>query len=185
MFSQASVSHSIHRRGGGCAWSHVPLGRGGMLGGGYVQGMVCLDGGYVQGVVGRSGEVGNTNLIITRMHSSRMRTTCYSSCLLGGVCLSACWDTPPAWTPQTWMPLKPPTPRSGAWTSSWVWVWTSPGPGHPHRYGPGHPPPQGVGLDTPPPARPPNLPPGSGPRHPPTRPPNLPRGPGPRHPPPL
>ena len=31
----------------------------------------------------------------TRMRSSRMRTACSSSHLLGGVCLSACWDTPP------------------------------------------------------------------------------------------
>ena len=28
------------------------------------------------------------------MYSSRMRTARSGSCLLGGVCLSACWDTP-------------------------------------------------------------------------------------------
>ena len=42
------------------------------------------------------------------MHSSRMRTVRSSSRLLGGVCLSACWDTP----------LQ-------------AWTWTPPGPGHP------------------------------------------------------
>ena len=31
----------------------------------------------------------------TRKHSSRMRTTHGSSCPCGGICLSACWDTPP------------------------------------------------------------------------------------------
>ena len=36
------------------------------------------------------------NIIVTRMHSSRMRTARSSSRLLGGgVCLSACSDTPP------------------------------------------------------------------------------------------
>ena len=44
-----------------------------------------------------------------------MRTVRSSSRLLGGVCLSACWDTPP----QAWSP--------------WAWAWTPPGPG------PGHP----------------------------------------------
>ena len=104
----------------------------------------------------------------TRMHSSRMRVARSSSRLLGGVCLSACWDTPPS----------------------------GPGPGHPLGVGLDTPPP-GLGLDTPMPlARPPNLAAGSGPGHPPTsplglgldtpaRPPNLPPGPGPRHPFPL
>ena len=50
---------------------------------------------------------------------------------LGGVCFSACWDTPPG-----------PGPPGVGLDNPWVWVWTPPGPG-----GPGHP--QGVGLDTP------------------------------------
>ena len=50
--------------------------------------------------------------MLTRMHSSRMRTARSSRCLLGGiggVCLSAYWDTPPsvwAWTPPL---ARPPT----------------------------------------------------------------------------
>ena len=87
---------------------------------------------------------------ITRMHSSRMHTARSSSRLLGGgVCLSACWDTPP-----------------------WVWAW------RPSQCGPGNPPP-GIGLETPPgqtpqlppwvwawrppPGQTPQLPPGCGP----------------------
>ena len=46
---------------------------------------------------------------ITRMHSSRMRTACSSS-RLGGVYLSACWDTPQvwAWRPPSQTPQLPP-----------------------------------------------------------------------------
>ena len=42
----------------------------------------------------------------TRMHSSRMRTARGSSRQLGGVCLSACWDTHllPVWA---WSPCQP------------------------------------------------------------------------------
>ena len=52
------------------------------------------------------------NFQTTRMHSSRMRTARSSS--RRGVCLSACWDTPPwvwAWrpSPQVWA-WKPPRP---------------------------------------------------------------------------
>ena len=53
------------------------------------------------------------------MHSSGMHTDHSSSHLLGGVCLSACWDTAP-----------------------FVWVWRPPGHGHgdPPGVGPGDPP---------------------------------------------
>ena len=62
-------------------------------------------------------------------------------CWGGGVCLSACWDTPP----------DPGSPQVCAWTLSGC------GPGHtPPRCGPGQPPPNqtpnhplGLGLDTP------------------------------------
>ena len=37
---------------------------------------------------------------LTRMHSSMMRTARSSSHQLGGVCLSACWDTPPRCGPR-------------------------------------------------------------------------------------
>ena len=56
----------------------------------------------------------------TRMHSSRMRTTCSSSHLLRG-CLPQCMLE---YTPQVW-----------AWKPPWVWVWR-----HPPRCGPGDPP---------------------------------------------
>ena len=80
----------------------------------------------------------------TRMHSSRMCTDYSSSHLLGGVCVSACWDTPPGPGLET--------PR--------VWTWTPP-PTTPNL-------PLGAGLDTPPsvgldsttiPGRPPTPPP--------------------------
>ena len=72
------------------------------------------------------------------MNCSRMHTAHSSSHLLGrGVCLSACWDTPPP---------GPEPPRCGPEPP--VWAWT----------------PLGVGLDTHL-ARPPNLHPGPGPRH--------------------
>ena len=49
--------------------------------------------------------------VITRMHCSRMHTPRSSSRLLGGVCLSACWDTPPpSWTPRVWAWTPPPQP---------------------------------------------------------------------------
>ena len=47
------------------------------------------------------------------MHSSRMHTTLSSSCLLGGVCLSACWGTHP-------LGVGLETPL--------VWAWRSPRP---------------------------------------------------------
>ena len=65
------------------------------------------------------------NTHTTRMHSSRMRTARSSSRLLGGVCLSACWDTPPGSGPGD-LPLPGPGHPQ-------AWAWTPP-PGH----GPGH-----------------------------------------------
>ena len=55
-----------------------------------------------------------------------MRTARSSSCLLGGVCLSACWDTPPRPGPEHPYGVGLETPRAQAWT-----------------------PPMGVGLDIP------------------------------------
>ena len=62
-----------------------------------------------------------------------MRTARRSSCLLGGVCLSACWDTPPGVGLETSHNQTPQPPP-------WVWDWrpplgqnpppTSPGFGH-------------------------------------------------------
>ena len=76
------------------------------------------------------------------MHSSRMRIARSSSCQRGGVCLSACWDTP--------LGVGLETPQVWAWTPPWC------GPGHPPRCGPEDPPrpdpstpPLGVGLETP------------------------------------
>ena len=67
---------------------------------------------------------------------------------VGGVCLSACWDTQP---PQVWA-WGPPRCGPGA---------PQCGPGDPPGYGPGDLP-LGVGLETPL-ARPLNFPPGCGP----------------------
>ena len=71
----------------------------------------------------------------TRMHSTRMRTTRSSSHQLG-VCLSACWDTPPRHgpgDPPLARPLNlPPPPGCG--------------PGDPPGKTPQAPPP-GVGLE--------------------------------------
>ena len=75
-------------------------------------------------------------LVVTRMHSSRMRTICSSSLLLGGICLSACWDTLPG--PGSGDPLEPVPGHP----SPWACTWTPPPPG----LGMDHP---GVGLDTP------------------------------------
>ena len=60
----------------------------------------------------------------TRKHSSRIRTTCSSSYLFGGVCLSSCWDPPG-------VGLETPL----------VWAWRPPrcGPGDPSGCGPGDP----------------------------------------------
>ena len=90
----------------------------------------------------------------TRMHSSRMRTSRSSSCLLGGGGgLSASVHAgihPWAWTSPSRPGPPPPRHRHGhpplgwAWTPQ-VWAWT------------------------PPMARPPNPPLGPGPRHPPPR----------------
>ena len=118
------------------------------------------------------------------MHSSRMHTAHTSSRLLGGVCLSACWDTPQVWAwipPWVWawrLPrYGPGDPPTLGLETPWVWAWRPPrcgpgdstgvgletplcGPGDPPRCGPGDPParplnfPLGVGLETLPPARP-------------------------------
>ena len=75
------------------------------------------------------------------MHSSRMRATRSSSHLLGGICLSACWDTSWAWRPPT--PVQTPNlPQVWAWRPPWVWVWRPPWPDPqpPPRCGPGDPP---------------------------------------------
>ena len=65
-------------------------------------------------------EIQGSKIQINRMHSSRMRTARSRSCLLGGgVCLSACWDTP-----LQGVDLETPL----------VWAWR---------------PPPGVGLETP------------------------------------
>ena len=80
----------------------------------------------------RPGDIFTKNCMKTRMHSSRMRTVRSSSRLLGGVCLSACWDAHP---PGPGPGPQPPTPPA-------LGLDTLPG----------------LGLDTSP-ARPPNLPP--------------------------
>ena len=53
-------------------------------------------------------------MVKTRMHSSRMRTgrslTVRQALLPGGVCLSACWDTPQEQTPP-WEQTPPPPRR--------------------------------------------------------------------------
>ena len=77
-----------------------------------------------------------SKLLNTRMHSSRMRTTCSSSCLLWGwVCLSACWDTPQVWAsrPPLGVCLETPSgcgpgeiPWVWAWRPPWVWAWRPP-----------------------------------------------------------
>ena len=87
----------------------------------------------------------------------------------GGVCLSACWDTPPgplgtpqvwAWRSPRWGPGDPPgqTPQP----PPWVWAWRPPIPGQTPQLPPGFRPgdptwpdpstfPLGVSLETPPP----------------------------------
>ena len=69
----------------------------------------------------------------TRMHSRRMSTTHSSSRLLGGVYLSACWDTPQvlAWRPPS-VGLETP-PRCGPGDLPRC------GPEEPPRCGPGDP----------------------------------------------
>ena len=79
---------------------------------------------------------GQTDTCKTRMHSSRMHNAHSSSHLLGGVCLSACWDTPQGvgletppplgvgletckacWDPTPWRPARhagiPPAMHAG------------------------------------------------------------------------
>ena len=86
---------------------------------------------------------------VTRMHSSRMRTTRSSRHLLGGVCLNACWDiplgvgleTPPGHTPQLppWCGPRDPL-RPDLSTSPFVWAWRQPQArplNFPPGYGPG------------------------------------------------
>ena len=104
------------------------------------------------------------------MHSSRMCTTCSSSSLLEGVCLSACWDTSPRCGPGDPPGCGPGDPLVWAWIPPdvglgicQVWAWRPPGcqldtPSvglEPPRHGPGDPPwcgpgnPLGVDLETP------------------------------------
>ena len=82
------------------------------------------------------------------MHSSRMRTGRNSSRLLGGVYLSACWDT--LLSPPPCLGLDP----LGIGLDPPLWAWTPP-LGRPSPLG------LGLGLDTPP-ARPPTSPLGLG-----------------------
>ena len=150
------ICQSFYSPEGGGWLCLVPcaFGWGGMLGGGYVQGMVCLDGGMSREWVGPGRWVIQI-LIITRMHSSRMPTTCYSSCLLGGevsASVHARTAPPPAWTPPGLDAPQTPNPQKWAWTPplgvgldtpwAWtppqVWVWTP----SPPRCGLGHPPSQ-------------------------------------------
>ena len=60
-----------------------------------------------------------------------------------GVCLSACWDTPPGLGLDTPGLGLEPSPQVWAW-SPWVWAWTHTLPDPPSS-------PLGLGLDTPPP----------------------------------
>ena len=53
------------------------------------------------------------------MHSSRMHTAHSSIHLLGGVCLSACWDTPSGVGLET----HPPVVHL---ETPWVWAWRPP-----------------------------------------------------------
>ena len=76
-----------------------------------------------------------TSIFATRMHSSRMRTARSSSRQLGGVCLSACWDTPPRCGPGD-------SPGCGPGDSPQVWAWRTPPGGDLET-------PPGVGLETP------------------------------------
>ena len=99
------------------------------------------------------------------MHSSRMRTAHSHSRLLGGVCLSACWDTPPGpghppcvglETSPLGMGLETPPARP---VNLPLGVGLEIPPGQNPQ-----PTPLGVGLETPLPlARPLNAPPGCGP----------------------
>ena len=97
----------------------------------------------------------------TRMHSSRMHTACSRSRLLGGVCLSACWDihTPLVWVwrpPSLGVGLETPLARPLNFPP-WVWAWRPPCRplNFPPGCGPGDPPPDpstsplGVDLETP------------------------------------
>ena len=84
---------------------------------------------------------------VTRMHSSRMRTTRSSSHLLGGVCLNACWDTPGCG------PGDPPRPDPSTFPRMWAWRPPRPDLATSPLY---------VGVETPQ-ARPLNSPPGYGP----------------------
>ena len=94
------------------------------------------------------------------MHSSRMRTARSSSCLLGGVCLSACWDTPCGCGPGDPPGCGPEDNPPGC------------GPGDLPRPDPSTSP-LGVGLETPQ-ARPLNFPLGVGLETPPGQTPQLP-----------
>ena len=83
--------------------------------------------------------------------------------MLGGVCLSACWDTPPLGCGLGDPPgVGLETPWVWPWRPPWVWAWRTPG------HGPADPP-----------ARPLNFPLGCGPGDPPGQTPQLPPGCGP------
>ena len=60
---------------------------------------------------------------VTRMHPSRMHTARSSNCLLGGVCLSACWDNPWVWV---WRPPRSPGVGLERTPSPQVWAWRTP-----------------------------------------------------------
>ena len=88
------------------------------------------------------------------MHSSRMRTARNSSRLLGGVCLSACWDTPPGVdleTPWVWT-WRPPGVGQTPQLPPWVWTWKTSQArplNFPPGCGPGDPPGQTPGYHSP------------------------------------
>ena len=65
------------------------------------------------------------------MHSSRMHTASSSSHLLGGVCLSACWDTPGVCLETPW--CEPGDHPGVGLEIPWVLAW------RPSRCGPGDP----------------------------------------------
>ena len=56
-----------------------------------------------------------------------MRTVRSSSHLLGGVCLSACWDTPPPGPGPGHPPRHTPWTWASPWADTpWAWAWTPP-----------------------------------------------------------
>ena len=64
------------------------------------------------------------NKLVTRMHPSRMRTVCNSNLQLrgaGGVCLTACWDTPTR--PGSGPPGSGSRPGPGPPLRAWTWTY--------------------------------------------------------------